>query len=354
MKKNNNKFQILFLFQIFAWLCTAMVLLTVLITVCVTGEFFLWANAPTGTHTPNTITIKKGASFNQIANDLQSANLINHLKYFIYLSRLLNADTRIKSGTYILSPAMSPHYILKQLLEGKIELTRVVFPEGYTIALMAEILEQSEIVSKQEFLSYATNSQMVRSLGIEADSLEGYLFPDTYYFAKHSRPECVVKTMLKKFWQVFDQTLCRRSEEIGFSIHDTVTFASIVEKETGKAHERPKIASVFHNRLKRNMRLESDPTVIYGIANFDGNLTRKHLKFKTPYNTYRIKGLPFGPIANPGEDAIRATLYPESTDYLYFVSRQDGTHHFSTNLKAHNRAVDKYQRKKRTRRAKNG
>jgi UPF0755 protein len=354
MKAYNNKFQILFLFRAFGWLCVVTMLLTTLIAVCLTGEFFLYANLPNGAHKPYTITIKKGSSFNQIAKDLQSADLIKHLKYFNYLSRLLHADTRIKSGTYVLSPGMSPHNILKQLLEGNIELTRIVFPEGFTIALMAEKLEQSEIVSEQVFLSYANNPESVRSLGISADSLEGYLFPDTYYFAKHSQPEVVVKTMLKKFWQVFDQTLCERSEEIGFSIHDTVTFASIVEKETGQAHERPKIASVFHNRLKRHMRLESDPTVIYGISNFDGNLTRKHLKQKTPYNTYRIKGLPFGPIANPGEDAIRATLYPESTNYLYFVSKQDGTHHFSTNLKSHNRAVNKYQKKKRTRRTNNG
>jgi UPF0755 protein len=354
MKAYNNKFQILFLFRVFGWLCVVTMLLTTLIAVCLTGEFFLYANLPIGAHTPYTITIKKGSSFNQIAKDLQSANLINHLKYFFYLSKLLNADTRIKSGTYVLSPSMSPHNILKQLLEGNIILTRVVFPEGFTMEMMADQLDQSEIVSKQGFLSYATNPAIVRSLGIEADSLEGYLFPDTYFFAKHSCPEAVVKTMLKRFWQVVDQTLCKRAEEIGFSIHDTVTFASIVEKETGQANERPKIASVFHNRLKRNMRLESDPTVIYGLSNFDGNLTRNHLKLKTPYNTYRIKGLPCGPIANPGEDAIRATLYPESTNYLYFVSRQDGTHHFSTNLKAHNRAVNKYQRKKRTRRANNG
>ena len=354
MKKDNHKFQILFLFRVFGWFCFATLIFAILIGVCLTGEFFIYANSPIDIHQSRTIIIEKGSSFNQIAKKLKNANLISHLKYFMYLSRLLNADTRIQSGTYRLSPGMSPHYILNQLITGNVELTRVVFPEGYTIALMAEKLEQSEILSKDEFIAYARNSRFVRSFGIEADSLEGYLFPDTYYFSKHSSPERVVKTMLKKFWQVFDQTLCKRAEEIGFSIHNTVTFASIVEKETGQAHERPKIASVFHNRLKRNMRLESDPTVIYGIPDFDGNLTRKHLKLKTPYNTYRIKGLPYGPIANPGKEAIRATLYPESTNYLYFVSKQDGTHHFSTNLKAHNRAVDIYQRKKRSGRPKNG
>jgi UPF0755 protein len=354
MKKVDHKYQILFLFQVFGWLGVVSMLTAILIAVILTGEFFLYANSPFDLHKPGTVVIEKGASFNQIAKELKDRHLIKNLRYFSYLSQLLHADTRIQSGTYKLSPCMTPHYILKQLISGHVELTRVIFPEGYTLALMAETLEKAGIISKENFLNYVEHPGNVRYLGIEADSFEGYLFPDTYFFEKNSSPERIVKTMLKKFWQVFDQSLRERAEEIGFSIHDTVTFASIVEKETGQAQERPKIASVFHNRLKRNMRLESDPTVIYGISNFDGNLTRKHLKEKTPYNTYRIKGLPRGPIANPGKDAIRAALFPESTNYLYFVSKQDGTHHFSTNLKAHNRAVDTYQRKKRKRREKNG
>jgi len=354
MNMDNHKFQIFFLFQVFGWLCVLTLLVASLIAACLTSEFFLYANTPNDLHYPKKFTIKKGESFGQIAKNLKDANLVSHLKYFNYLSRLLQADRRIQTGTYKFTPGMSPHYILRQLIAGNVELTSVVFPEGYTIALMAERLEQFEIISKNEFMTYANNPRVARSFGLEADSLEGYLFPDTYYFEKHSSTERVVKSMLKKFWKVFDQQLCQRAEEIGFSIHDTITLASIVEKETGQAHERPKIASVFHNRLKRNMRLESDPTVIYGIPNFNGNLTRKHLKLKTPYNTYRIKGLPYGPIANPGKDSIRAVLYPESTNYLYFVSKQDGTHHFSTNLKAHNRAVDIYQRKKKPRHSKNG
>jgi len=354
MKMNNHKFQVLFLFQIIGYLCFVAVLLAALIAVCLSGEFFLYANSPTDVHQAQTIKIEKGESFYHVAKKLKNKHLIGQLKYFIYLAKLLKADTRIQSGTYLLSPCMSPHFILNQLIAGNVALSKVVFPEGYTLALMAETLEKAEIISKNDFIAYASNPDIVRSLGIDADSLEGYLFPDTYYFEKHSSAERIIKTMLKQFWHVFDSDLRKRAEEIGFSIHSTVTLASIVEKETGQADERPKIASVFHNRLKRNMRLESDPTVIYGIPNFDGNLTRKHLKQTTPYNTYRIKGLPCGPIANPGKDAIRASLYPESTKYLYFVSKQDGTHHFSTNLKAHNRAVNTYQKKKRPKRMNNG
>jgi UPF0755 protein len=134
-----------------------------------------------------------------------------------------------------------------------------------------------------------------------------------------------------------------RARQLGFSVHEVVTLAAMIEKETGAAQERPVISSVFHNRLRRGMRLESDPTVIYGIEDFDGNITRKHLAETTPYNTYRIRGLPAGPIANPGEAAIEAALFPLETDYLFFVARKDGTHQFSTNIADHNRAVSKYQ-----------
>ena len=149
--------------------------------------------------------------------------------------------------------------------------------------------------------------------------------------------------MLARFWSAFTPQYKVRTQELGFTIHEVVTLASIIEKETGVAHERPIISSVFHNRLKNGMRLDSDPTVIYGIKNFDGDLTRKHLTTTTPYNTYKIKGLPRGPIASPGIAAVEAALYPADTDYLFFVSKKDTTHKFSTNLKDHKRAIRKYQ-----------
>ncbi|KPA14101.1 aminodeoxychorismate lyase [Candidatus Magnetomorum sp. HK-1] len=331
-----------------------MTLISLLIAVCLVCQFFLYTYSPSGLHEPRSVKVLKGETFYNIAKNFEKDHLIANNYTFTILARFLKIDKKIKSGIYSLSPAMSPFLILQKLSSGNIELTKVVFPEGYTIELMGLALEQANIVSKNDFVAYAHNPHIARSLGIQADSLEGYLFPDTYSFSQNSSPEAVVKTLLNRFWTIFDESFCKRAEEVGFSIHDVVTFASIVEKETGQANERPIISSVFHNRLKRNMRLESDPTVIYGIKNFDGNLTRKHLNTKTPYNTYRIKGLPHGPIANPGEQSIRAALYPETSKYLYFVSKQDGTHHFSTNLKSHNRAVNLYQRKKRTDQSKNG
>ncbi len=324
-------------------------LVGLLLTICLACQLFLYAHSPLGDHNPCSVNVSKGETFYHIAQIFENHRLINNTDAFSILARVSKADTQIKSGSYQLSPAMSPSFILWQLTAGNVELIKVVFPEGYTISLMAPLLEEANIVTQKEFLDYAYNPQTARSLGIEADSLEGYLFPDTYYFSPLTSPSIVVKTMLKRFWTVFNQSFIHRASELGFSIHDVVTFASIVEKETGQPEERPMIASVFHNRLKRNMRLESDPTVIYGIQDFDGNLTREHLKTTTPYNTYRIKGLPQGPIANPGEEAIRATLYPDTTRYLYFVSKQDGTHHFSTTLKSHNQAVDLYQRTKQSR-----
>ena len=160
---------------------------------------------------------------------------------------------------------------------------------------------------------------------------------------KNILPEDLIGAMVKRFREVFLPEWTLRAKALKMSVHQIITLASIIEKETGAAFERPLISSVFHNRLKKGMRLSSDPTVIYGIRNFNGNLTRKDLETVTPYNTYRIKGLPPGPIANPGIDSIKAALYPAETDYLYFVSKKDATHQFSTNLKDHNRAVRQYQ-----------
>jgi UPF0755 protein len=350
MKPNNLKSKISLLFRIFFYFLSGSLLTGLLVLICIVCHLFLYAHTPAGNHIPSILKIFKGESFHQVANNLDKKQFILYPRAFSFLAIFMKADRQIKSGHYLLSPAMTPLYILSKLKSGNVQLTKVVIPEGYTIELIAKELDAANIVSQQSFLQYANDPLIARSLGIEADSLEGYLFPDTYYFAQHTRPSVVVETMLKQFWSLVDEAFYKRAEELGFSIHEIVTFASIIEKETGQAFERPIIASVFHNRLKRNMRLESDPTVIYGIENFDGNLTRKHLKDITPYNTYRIKGLPHGPIANPGEQSIKAVLYPASSKYLYFVAKKDGTHHFSTNLKSHNKAVNLYQRKKRKKR----
>jgi UPF0755 protein len=185
----------------------------------------------------------------------------------------------------------------------------------------------------------------VAALGLEGPGLEGYLFPDTYRFTKGMNVEEIILKMVGRFKEVYENAgLSEQARKEGFTVKQVVTIASIVEKEAGSVEEMEKISSVFHNRLKKGYRLRSDPTVIYGIEDFDGNLTKRHLLTYTPYNTYINLGLPPGPISNPGRAALHAALNPSEEGYLYFVSRNDGTHHFSKTLKEHNRAVDYYQK----------
>ncbi|MEJ2039528.1 MAG: endolytic transglycosylase MltG [Desulfosarcinaceae bacterium] len=226
----------------------------------------------------------------------------------------------------------------------------VTIPEGYTFKQIASELARLGLADEQAFIDLASDPATVHDFGLEGETMEGYLFPDTYYFPKGLPAKSIMAKMVERFRQQVPREWSQRARQLGLSLYQVITLASIIEKETGDASERPLISSVFHNRLKKHMRLESDPTVIYGIKNFDGNLTRKHLTTRTPYNTYTIRGLPKGPIANPGRDAIRAALYPAQTDFLFFVSKKDSTHHFSKTIEEHNRAVRKYQLRRRPKR----
>jgi UPF0755 protein len=208
-------------------------------------------------------------------------------------------------------------------------------------------VQRSGFDSARDFYQSTLDKELLKKLGIQADTFEGYLFPDTYYFPKNVRRDQIIQTMVDRFRSVFNREWQARSKALGYSVHEIVTLASIIEKETGEGSERPVISSVFHNRLRRRMRLEADPTVIYGINNFNGDITRKDLETPTPYNTYKIEGLPPGPIASPGFASLSAALYPADTAYIFFVAKGDRTHHFSTTYKEHNRAVRKYQLKNR-------
>lgn len=287
--------------------------------------------------------IDKGQSFRQTAAALKTEGLIDHPFKFRLLARLRGADKRIQAGEYLLSAEMSPGEILETMVTGKVRLLRFTVPEGSNLKQIAAIVASAGLAGGDEFMRAATDASRVKSQGIAADTFEGYLFPDTYFFPRNASAEDIVGVMVDRFHLVFSDAWKKRAAELGLSVHQVVTLASIIEKETGTPSERPIISSVFHNRLQRGMRLETDPTVIYGIENFDGNLTRKHLDTPTPYNTYRISGLPPGPIASPGKASIEAALYPTDTKYLYFVSKKDNTHQFSTNLRDHNRAIQAYQ-----------
>jgi UPF0755 protein len=265
---------------------------------------------------------------------------------FRLLARLQGYDRRLKAGEYGLKASMTPLEILGILDRGQVKLYKVTIPEGLTLQQIADAVERAGLGSAAAIAARATDPAFARSQGIPAASLEGYLFPDTYFFPHGAAPESILTTMLQRFRSVFSAEWEQRAAQIGLTVHEVVTLASIIEKETGVASERPLISSVFHNRLKKGMRLESDPTVIYGIRDFNGNLTRKHLEMLTPYNTYIIKGLPPGPIASPGKEALEAALFPAQADYLFFVSKNNGTHHFSSSFEEHQNAVQRYQIKR--------
>jgi UPF0755 protein len=292
------------------------------------------------------VAIEKGQNFRQTTLLLQSQQLIEHPFKFRLLARLQGKDKQIQAGEYLLSADMPPGDILEVLVNGKVRLYKVTVPEGSTLKQIAAIVENAGLATRAEFLSAAADADFVREKGIDAGTFEGYLFPETYFFPKNTAAREVITAMVDRFRSVFTEAWKKRAADIGLSVHQVLTLASIIEKETGAPSERPIISSVFHNRLRRGMRLETDPTVIYGIDDFDGNLTRKHLATPTPYNTYLISGLPPGPIASPGRAAIEAALYPADTAYLYFVSKKDGTHQFSKTFADHNRAILTYQLKK--------
>jgi UPF0755 protein len=289
------------------------------------------------------VWIKPGQGFFQTMDQLVDSGLIKRRETFRWLAYITGYETRIRAGEYRLSASQSPLAMLETLVRGEVVLHRVVVPEGETMAGIADIIEKEGLLSKKEFLDAACDADLAEALHIEGKNLEGYLFPETYFFSKGATAEEIIRKMVAQFQSVFNAQWNDRAREMGFSVHEVVTLASIVEKETAKDDERPVVASVFLNRLEKQMRLESDPTVIYGIENFNGNITQKDLRNVTPYNTYRIKGLPPGPISNPGKASLEAVLYPSETSYFYFVSKRDGYHHFSNSFGEHGAMVRKYQ-----------
>ena len=307
-------------------------------------ELFSFAAAPCSTATTEqSVTIPPGQGLKATAVDLHDRGIIRNAFKFNLYARIKGYDKKIKAGEYRLKPSYSPREIIEIMVSGKVQLYKITIPEGYNLAQIADMMPAAGLGSANDFLAEANDSALIEELNIPSNSLEGYLFPDTYHFPKGVSQAKVIQTMVRRLQEVFNAAWEGRTSEIKMSVHEVVTLASIIEKETGAPSERPVISSVFHNRLKKNMRLASDPTVIYGIKDFDGNLTRKDLTTKTPYNTYKIKGLPPGPIANPGAKAMEAALYPGDTDYLFFVSKRDGTHYFSKTYQEHEKAVRKYQ-----------
>jgi UPF0755 protein len=324
-------------------------ILFVPLTLCVGFSWGLWNyldTPPCKDEDIRYVEISSGTHFSQIADILERDGIISGVRRFRLLARLKGVEKEIKAGDYTFHTAMKPTEVLDKLVRGEYRTHRVTIPEGFNMFQIADLLEKEGLVEKEKFLKCASDPVLVHSLNIKGNSLEGYLFPDTYLLRQGMGEEGILHKMVARFHEMFKEQYKKRAQELNMNREEVVTLASIVEKETSAPSERHLIAAVFRNRLKRGMLLQSDPTVIYGLKDFDGNLTKEHLKTKNPYNTYMVRGLPPQPIANPGEESIKAVLYPSSKNYLYFVSKNDGTHHFSTTLKEHNRAVDRYQRKR--------
>ncbi|MBN2418587.1 MAG: endolytic transglycosylase MltG [Deltaproteobacteria bacterium] len=322
------------------------ILFLVLVTGGCTGLLIYYTSPVLEKGENRTIVIREGMHLKEISGMIESEGLIKNSTVFILLAKIKGSSRRIKAGEYVLNPAMTPGRIMDIMTRGKVISHTVTIPEGFSIEQIADVLADSGIIEREKFLVYAMGQGVEHIYSVNGPGLEGYLYPDTYQFARGVSASAIIDTMINRFRDVTVQYE-QKIAESGMTLHEVVTLASIVEKETGRASERPLIASVFLNRIKKRMRLESDPTVIYGIRDFSGNLKKRDLSTHTPYNTYVIRGLPPGPIANPGIDSIKAVLYPAKTNYLYFVSKNDGSHHFSSTLKEHNRAVYTYQKKRK-------
>jgi UPF0755 protein len=308
-------------------------------------QFYLVLSSPASDEfRSHVVNVERGASFDSVVKALAERGLLRNAAIFRAAGVISGSAKRVRAGEYEFTTAETPVEILKKLVRGDVMRHSVTFPEGSTMKDMAGILAASGLMDAGSFIEAARDAKLKAALGVDGPTLEGYLFPDTYSIDKAASAKDLVRNMHSNFMKAFGEDARKKAATLGISINEAVTLASIIEKETGRVEEMRLISSVFHNRLRRGMPLQSDPTVIYGIKDFDGNLTRAHLKTMTPYNTYMVRGLPPGPIASPGKAAIEAAVDPDKTDYLYFVSRNDGTHAFSATLSAHNRAVYQYQK----------
>lgn len=293
------------------------------------------------------LSITPGATIAQTALQLEKAGVIADAGDFRLLTRFKGQVGALKVGVYEFVKPAVPAEVLRRLVAGDVLMRRVTIPEGFSLKEIAARLEQLGFGSADETLRLTRDREFLRSLEITAPSLEGFLFPETYFIAVDASARQLLQLMVREFRKRLTPEIVQGAKARGLNVQQLVTLASIVQKEARRVEEMPTIASVYHNRLRIRMPLQADPTVIYGIENYNGNITKADLLRKTPYNTYRMYGLPPGPIASPGAEALMAVAFPAQTRYLYFVARGDGSHAFSENLIQHNEAVRRYQLRRR-------
>ena len=294
------------------------------------------------------IEIPKGATFRQAVDILSDQKLIRDKKIFLLLGRLTGADRKIRAGFYSIWSNMSPWDIFKIIRKGRIIEYEVKVLEGDSLPEIAEAFSKAGIATYDKVIEISRDPEFLSSYAIDAPSSEGFIFPDTYMIPKGVKAEDALGSMIDMMREKYSEELLEKTEKIGMTETEVLTLASIIEKEAVVDEERPLISAVYHNRLKKHMPLQADPTCIYGIKSSKEKITKTDLLRKTPYNTYVIKGLPPGPIASPGLKSIIAALNPANVPYIYFVSNNDGTHNFSVTLGEHEEAVRAYRDKKKT------
>lgn len=316
----------------------------------VAGAAWLWIQfeTPRGPADRDSIVrIPEGSSVIHISSILKRERLISSPWLFQLYVRFSGTAGRLKAGEYRFQGPLSISELADKLYRGDFYYHRVTIPEGRNLQEIAEIFVAAGFGSIEGFNEIFRETGLVSRIDSEATDLEGYLFPDTYSLLRGTSEREIVTTMVNRFQRSWSEAEEARARQLQMTVREVVTLASLIEKETGIPEERSLVSSVFHNRLARNMRLACDPTVIYAVKQvkeYDGVINQSDLALDSPYNTYLYPGLPPGPIANPGQEAIQSALYPEESDFLYFVSKNDGSHYFSTSYRDHSRAVQQYQR----------
>ena len=324
-------------------------LVIAVVTALAAGGLWLWHDwrTPYGSFSKAGVfvEIQRGSSRAAIAELLASNGVIRSGASFRLLASRFPRE-KLRAGEYLFDRPRTPEEIFRMLAEGRVYLHTLTVPEGLTMIDVAEIVARERLATREAFLAAARDPEAVHDLAPEAHTLEGFLFPDTYKFSRGTPPQKIAEAMVRRVRQVWGALPANDSAAAGTGAVGIVTLASLVERETAVAEERPRVASVFYNRLKKGVALDCDPTVIYALrmeGKYSGTLTSADLRTESPYNTYQHRGLPPGPIANPGEASLRAALEPEKTDYFYFVADATGRHIFSRTLAEHNRNVARYR-----------
>ncbi|KAF0158728.1 MAG: hypothetical protein FD159_997 [Syntrophaceae bacterium] len=320
-------------------------LLTCGLAIVFSVGLFIYAKTPIDVVNVKTVLvdIPTGTSLIKVTKILMDIGLVENRFLFYSLVGIKGGTRSIRAGEYEFATSLSPSELVDKLIHGDIKNYRVTIHEDYSLKEVAARLKEYKLIDENAFFELAEDEVFLSSLGVLGSSIEGYLFPDTYFLNRSMSTRQIMRMMVDRFWSKISPEMINKAAKKGLDTHQFVTFASLVGKESGSSAEKPMIAAVFYNRLKKRMPLQSDPTTVYDLKDFNGKVLRSHYKRESPYNTYIIRGLPPGPIANPGLDSFRATLNPADVDYLYFVSQKDGTHFFSSSLNDHNNAVLRFR-----------